>query len=245
MKNDVTFFSAFEVNAYLIQEVDKLNKLLFQKFTFSRNDLFDRNEKKALNQPPAQPYKAMNVQRVVTVPVDYMILHDGHYYSVPYYLRNNRVLVQATDNELIVRYQNKVVARHIINEEERGETRLVEHMKSSHLAESRKNKDVFLSWAHGISSDAERFVEQQYEFTKNPQSRAVGKRCSALQKLCDTCGEEVFSSACHYALTHNITTPTDLALVIRAKAFDTTSESNSVGHSNIRGKDYFEERHHG
>jgi len=243
MKSDMTFFSTTEINTYLKKEVEKLNHLPFQKFKFSRDDLFEA-EKLALKQLTDVPYRAINAQRVVTVPVDYMLLHEGHYYSVPYYLRNKKVLVQATATELVVRYQNKEVARHLLHDGKKQATRLVEHMKPSHIAESRKNKDVFLSWAQGISHDVELFVEKQYQLTKNTHSRAVGKRCSTLQKLCDTCGEEVFSSACHYALSHNISTPTDLALVIRAKAFKTSSEPNLVGHSNIRGKDYFEEHNH-
>jgi transposase len=244
MKSDMTFFSLAEVNAYLIQEIEKLNNLLFQKFAFSRNDLFYGEERAALSALPQLPYHAIHNQRVVSVPVDYMLLHEGHYYSVPHSLCHKKVLIQVTDHELIVRYQNKEVARHLVSDGQKQETRLAEHMKPSHLAELRKNKDVFLSWAQGISHDVERFIEKQYLLTKNPHSRAIGKRCSALQKLCDTCGEDVFSSACHYALSHNITTPTDLALVIRAKAFDTASEPNAVGHSNIRGKEYFEENSH-
>jgi hypothetical protein len=244
MKSDMTFFSAKEVNAYLKKEVNKLNGSPFQKFTFSRDDLFNQAEKKALNSLPVQHYRTINVQREITVPVDYMRLLDGHYYSVPYSFCHKKVLVQVTDSELIVRCQNKEIARHLIHHGQKEQTRLVAHMKPSHIAEERKNKEVFLSWAKGISDDVESFIEQQYQLTKNPHSRAVGKRCSSLQKLCDTCGEDIFSSACHYALSHNITTPTDLALVIRAKAFETNVEANSLGHINIRGKDYFEENSH-
>lgn len=244
MKSDITFFSINEVNTYLKKEVEKLNRMSFQKFSFSRNDLFDKEESMALNTLPAQPYRSINAQRIVSVPSDYMILHEGHYYSVPYGLHKKKVLIQATDNELTVRYQNIEVARHDLHAGQKQTTLLVEHMKPSHLAESRKNKDVYLSWAQGIGHDVEQFVEKQYQLTKNTHSRAVGKRCSSLQKLCNTCGEEMFSLACHYALSHNITTPTDLALVIRANAFKTITTPNIVDHSNIRGKDYFEEHNH-
>lgn len=245
MKSDMTFFSASEVNAYLLQAVEALNQLPFQKFDFSRHDLYETQEKSALSKLPVMPYKAINEQRIITVPADYMILHECHYYSVPYGLSHKKVLVQTTENTLVVRFQNKEVARHLINDTPKQTTRLIEHMKPSHIAESRKNKGVFLSWAQNISEDVARFVEKQYELSKNPHSRVVGKRCSSLQQLCDSCGEEVFSAACHYALSHNIYTPTDLALVIRAKPFATMPEANHIVHTNIRGKNYFEGHHHG
>ena len=244
MKSDMAFFSIDEINAYLLQEVEKLNGTPFQKFLFSRNDLFQGEEKEALNALPLSEYRVINHQRTITVPSNYMILHDHHYYSVPYPLRHQKVLVQTTDNELIVFHQNHEVARHRLNDMPMKSTQLVEHMKPNHVAESRKNKEVYLSWAREISQDVERFIEQQYALTRNTHSRAIGKRCAALQKLCDGCGKETFSSACHYALNHHIETPTDLALVIRAKAFNEVAEPNTVGHSNIRGKEYFEGGNH-
>lgn len=245
MKSDMRFFTVDEVNTYLIEEIEKLNEAPFQKFRFSRNDLFHGEERGALKPLPVSEYNAVSSQRVITVPSNYMILHEQHYYSVPYTLKHKKVLVHTTANELIVFYQNKEVARHKLSDTPMKSTQCLTHLKPSHQAELRKNKSVYLSWAQSISKDVERFVEQQYALTQNIHSRAVGKRCATLQKMCDKSGEAVFSSACNYALNHNITTPTDLALVIRAKAFDTTHEPNIVGHSNIRGKEYFEGGHHG
>ena len=118
-------------------------------------------------------------------------------------------------------------------------TQIVAHLKPEHLAEQSKNKAVYMKWAHNIGEDVEHFIGQQYTQTRNTHSRAIGKRCATLQKLCDTCGKDVFSAACHYALEHNLTTPTDLALVIRAKAYQSNIHAAVPSHHNVRGKSYF------
>ncbi len=243
MRSNITFFSQAEVNDFLIREVEKLNSQHFKKLNVSRDELFETQERAALNPLPSTPFKPFNVQKNIQVPSDYLIFHDKHYYSVPYHLVHKKVLVKVTDTEILVLYQNKEVARHKLSREQMGMSRLSEHMKPNHIAEERKNKSVFISWAHNISNDVEQFIEKQYSLTRNPHSRVIGKRCASLQNLCDKCGEEIFSAACHYALEHNIKTPTDLALVIRAKAYETKSEPNALGHQNIRGKEYYEESH--
>ena len=241
MRRDLSFFSQVEVNAHLLEQVELLNSQPFEKLTVSRNDLFNQKECTALRTLPTSLYKPFNTRRVIKVPANYLILHDNHFYSVPYSLAHKKVVVEVTDNQLRVFHQSLLVAEHLLSQEVMGCTQLTEHLKPAHLAEQNKNKSVYMDWAHNISEDAEAFIDKQYALTKNPQSRAVGKRCASLQKLCDKCGKEVFSAACHYALKHNLLTPTDLSLVIRAKAYKKDTSASAPPHHNIRGKSYFTE----
>jgi hypothetical protein len=112
-------------------------------------------------------------------------------------------------------------------------------MKPSHIAEERKSKDTFIRWAHEISDDVEAIIEKQYALTSNVKSRAVGKRCLTLQKLCDKCGEDIFSKACHYALERDWCEPKDIELIIRAKAWEEKNKPVAIAHQNIRGREYY------
>lgn len=239
MKRDLTFFSQIEVNQYLQTQVELLNSQPFDKLTVSRNDLFNSKEQKQLTPLPPTPYKAFHTRRVIQVPANYFILHKDHYYSVPYHLAHKRVVIEVSDKTLQVFHQSQLVAEHDLSDTLMGRTQILAHLKPEHLAEQNKNKETYVKWAQDISEDVEAFVDKQYEQTRNTHSRAIGKRCATLQKLCDTCGEEVFSEACHYALKHDLTTPTDLSLVIRAKAYKINTSSSVLSHQNIRGKSYF------
>lgn len=244
MNSDFTFFSVNEVNTHLVKEVEVLNSLPFQKRAESRNELFKTTEQSALIRLPNAALVPFVMQKTMKVPSTYLIPYQGHEYSVPYTLVSKEVTVRITDDEFLVFFNGDLVTKHHLSEECSGYTRLEEHMKPAHLAEERKSKSTFMAWAKEIGEDVEKVIEKQYEQTSNAKSRVVGKHCIELQKLCDTCGEEVFSSACHYALEHNWFEPDEIELVIRAKAWESAVESSAIEHANIRGKSYFEGVHH-
>lgn len=239
MKRDLTFFNQTEVNQHLQEKIEQLNNKKFDKLTVSRNDLFEQKEQAQLALLPITPYKTFHTRRALHVPANYLILHDDHYYSVPYHLVHKKVVIEVTDKTLEVFYQSQLVAQHLLSDKIMERTQIAAHMKPEHLAEQNKNKGAYMEWAHTIGEDVENFIDKQYEQTRNTHSRAIGKRCATLQKLCDTCGEEVFSAACHYALKHSLLTPTDLSLIIRAKAYQTSTDLVAPSHKNVRGKLYF------
>ena len=176
----------------------------------------------------------------MTVPSTYLIPYQGHEYSVPYTLVGKDITVRVTDNEFLAYFNGELVTKHSLSKMLSGFTRLEVHMKPAHLAEERKSKSTFMVWAKDIGEDVERVIEKQYEKTSNAKSRVVGKHCMELQKLCNSCGEAIFSNACHYALNHDWYEPNEIALVIRAKAWELPIEPKVIEHTNIRGKSYFE-----
>ena len=244
MNSDFCFFSLAEVNEHLIRDVEKLNVHPFQKRPESRNELFDLEEKAVLKPLPVLPLIPFIVQKIMKVPTTYLIPYKGYEYSVPYTLVGKEITVRITENGFLALFDGKVVAEHVLSEITPGFTRLEAHMKPAHIAEERKSKETFMAWAKDIGEDVEKVIEKQYEHTSNAKSRVVGKHCMELQKLCDTCGQEIFSKACHHAIERNWYEPDEIKLVIRAKAWELPIEPSAIEHANIRGKNYFEgERH--
>lgn len=97
-------------------------------------------------------------------------------------------------------------------------------------------------WAKDIGKDVSAFVDKMYSETKNPNSRAIGKRCKALKIICNKKGKSVVSKACNYALSHDMNTPTDISLIISAHEHDEAALNLPVfnsTHQNIRGKSYY------
>jgi len=240
MNSDLSFFSVEEVNAYLLKEVEQLNSQPFQKRVESRNELFYSTEKSCLKPLPSLAISPFVMQKTMKVPSTYLIPYQGHEYSVPYTLVGKDITVRITDSEFLAYFNGELITKHMLSEMPSGFTRLEAHMKPAHLAEEQKSKGTFMAWAKSIGEDVEKVIEKQYEATSNLKSRVVGKHCMELQKLCDTCGEDVFSSACHYAIEHDWYEPNEIELVIRAKAWELPVEPSAIEHANIRGKSYFE-----
>ncbi|ANB24601.1 hypothetical protein A6F57_04875 [Alteromonas stellipolaris] len=247
MNQDITFFCESEVNAYLLSEIERLNHQPFQKHDYSRQDLFEEKEQQALGLLPNKPFTPFVHTKSCHVPATYLIEHNEHRYSVPYTLIGEKVNVRITMEEIIVICENKEVARHYISDEKGGVTMDQLHMKPSHLAEQRKSKPVFMAWAKDIGPEAELLIEKQYVNTTNPHSRAIGKRCTALQKLQAKFGSDAFLKACHYVIERNaedFLDPSDIELVIRAKAYEHDEVPQELLHDNVRGSHYFEGGRH-
>jgi transposase len=247
MNQDQTFFSIDEINAYLLSEVERINDQPFQKQNFSRNDLYEGEEKQALLPLPVKPFTPIVVSKSVIVPSTYHVTYDGHEYSVPYILSSKRVSVRISADEIRVFYNHEQVAMHKLSNEKGGFTRLTEHMKPSHQAEERKTKPVFMAWAKGIGPEAEMLIQKQYNKTQHANSRAIGKRCIALQNLHEKFGQERFLKACRFVIKRNaedLLDPTDIELVIRAKAYEQDDIPHPITHANLRGSQYFEGGRH-
>ena len=219
----------------------------FQKQDYSRNDLFEAYEKKALDPLPLKSYTPFVTNKTVIVPSTYFIVHEGHEYSVPYTLVSKKVSVRITAQEICIFYDHQEVARHKLSIEKGNFTRLTEHMKPTHQAEVGKTKSVFMAWAKEVGADAEVLIQKQYNNTKNVNSRAIGKRCIALQKLHQKYGQTCFLKACNYVVkrqAEDLLDPTEIELVIRAKAYEHDDVPQEILHANVRGSQYFEGGRH-
>jgi len=239
---DKTFFSIDEINEHLKVEVEKLNNELFQGFSISRNDLFEQIEKSELKPLPRQPFQMIVNRSLCKVPPNYHVKYEKHEYSVPYGLVQEMVEVIVNQTHLKVIYQHQVVAEHVVKNDPMGATTLSEHMPAEHLADSLETKDEYMLWAKDIGKDVSAFVDKMYSETKNPNSRAIGKRCKALKIICNKKGKSVVSKACNYALSHDMNTPTDISLIISAHEHDEAALNLPVfnsTHQNIRGKSYY------
>lgn len=240
MNTNMTFHSIDEVNEHLVNEVEKLNNLPFQKINTTRNKLFNEIEKSALKPLPATRFEAICDFKKLKVPPTYHLLIDQHEYSVPYTLAQEVVEVIVTQSHAKVEFDNKLVAEHQRSDDIGGCTTLTEHMPKQHQAEALKTQDEYLDWAENIGENAALYVQVQYSKTTNPKSRAIGKQCQALMKLCTKNGSAVFNKACDYALRNKIN-PSEMALVISAidDLEPTEIPTPLLTHRNIRGKGCF------
>lgn len=242
MKQDLTFLSLAEVNQYLFTEVEKLNELPMQRKGVSRNDLFYADEQAQLSALPLTPYEPTIYHTSIKTPSNYHIRYLNNEYSVPFELANKYIEIRVKGEKLYIIAQSQVRAIHQLIDGFNNVVSLDAHLQPKHRAESRKSKDQFVLWARRVGVDAERIVikqYEQYEQCKNSKSRSAGKCCGELQKLCNDYGAEAFCDACEYGLMHDMATPTDIKLILKAKAYETLAPTALIAHENVRGKDYF------
>lgn len=242
------FTSIEEVNDYLAKEVEKLNNEPMQRIKRSRNELFDEHEKPVLKDLPKHDYRPFDHRFTANVAANATITYKGNRYSLPYTMRNQRqVIVEITDNTLVVIDNHKIVASHTLCESTGQNVLDAAHQSPQQNAQMNKNKQNFLSWAKEIDQSVVPLVEFQYKKVNSDNSAPAGKACLKLQKLYKKFGAVPFILACRYAQR---TSPEgesmsakEFEMVLETAIYAEDQESVLpqlvVEHKNIRGADYY------
>lgn len=218
-----------------------MNNTPIQKCGRTRSALFEQYDKAELKPLNKRPFEIIEASFSRLVPKTYLINYKQHEYSVPYTLIGKKVEIRITQNQFKCFCDNKLRAEHPLSEIEFGITRDKTHMPVAHQAELDKGFDSFVEWAKTIDGHAVEWVKRQFENVKSKQSRYAGKRCIALKKLCSKTDRETFIKALAYALSQDMTTTSDLKLVIGAKPWATKDLPDVPAeiHNNVRGGQYF------
>src|SRR5204863_9528645 len=126
------FTSLEELNVAIREHLEIHNKRLMHKTNLSRRDLFEMYERNTLNPLPVRKYDFKKFS-TATVQINYHVYlkEDGHYYSVPFRFKGNKISIIYTDRIVEMFYRNERIATH---ERKRGSgySTNKEHMPSHH-----------------------------------------------------------------------------------------------------------------
>lgn len=240
LRNDI-FHSVSELNAAIREKIDKHHQLNFQKKTFSRQELFDNQEKELLQPLPESVYDIRHYTRA-KVQKNYHIVvgEDWHFYSVPYRYIGKEVHIAYSPDVVEIYYDNQRIAVHTRNYTHHGITTIQEHMPEKHQAIVRQrgwNPEYYLKRAtqagpHTVDffkkvMDSKMMIDQSYN------------ACRGLIRLMETYGPVRMEAACTRGLKGCKFTYTAIKKVLEnnmdqlEQAFP--SESRLPMHPNLRG----------
>src|SRR2546426_781205 len=114
------FFSLPELNQAIRELLVRLNERAFRKRDGSRASLFHSLEKPALAPLPGERFDMSQWSRA-TVNIDYHIVFDGNFYSVPYALVQQVVEVRSTPTTIEIFRKGNRIASHLCGRR-RGQT---------------------------------------------------------------------------------------------------------------------------
>lgn len=237
------FFSLLEVNTAIRELLEKLNNRPFQKLPGSRKtqfELLDRPVAKAL---PQSRYVYTEIQKQ-RVNIDYHIVTDNHFYSVPYRLRGQQVILRVSSKTVEVLFKNQRIFTHIRSYQKWKYTTIPDHLPKNHLAHSEWSPERIISWAKAIGDKTAELVAKILESKAHPEqgyrswlgilrlSRHYGK-----DRVEAACRRALFTGGYRYAAVKGILLrgldqqpiPTD----------QTTIEPTPIHHENIRGGEYY------
>ena len=243
------FTSLEAINAYLKVEIDKLNNKPFQKRNSTRALDFKKWDKPFLSPLPEKPFKIIEQVFNIKVPEDYMVLVDGHFYSVPYKYAHKPVEIHLTRKDVTVLYDMKAIACHERSVESGKMTRLTEHMHPNHAHMDSKTVEFYLEWAAPFGDHTQALLQAQFDSSYQNSFRA-NQICRSIQKFFKEkeFTQSEFENACQYVMKHCKRSLTELKHVLASGMYKDVATSQPdalLYHSNVRGSEYYDQHSSG
>jgi transposase len=191
------FFSLYELNEAISLLLDQVNSKPFQKLPGSRVSQFETLEKASLKALPATPYVFAEWKKA-RAGVDYHVVLDGHYYSVPYTLIKKELAVRFTQNTVEVFYKNKRVASHRRSYKKGASTIVAEHMPKAHQEYAKWTPRRIIDWAKKNGKFTGKLAENIIASRKHPEQGF--RSCLGIIRLAKHYSNERLEKACQRAL---------------------------------------------
>lgn len=235
-----TFFSLAEARTAVRELLDKLNKRPFQKMPGSRQSLFEKIDKPALKPLPLVPYEYANFKDT-SVNIDYHIVYDNHFYSVPYQYRGEVVEVRATATTVEVFRRGKRVASHPRGLPDHKTSTILEHRPKSHQQYGDWPPERIVDWAAKIGPSAKTLTEEIMTRKNHPE---LGYRsCLGILRLAKKYSDTRLEAACHRALAIRGLSYKSVKSILESnldqRPLPEKPHQLTIVHANIRGASAF------
>ncbi len=174
------FTSVSDINKEISRLLNELNRKPFQKRPFSRQHVFENEERETLQPIPKHPYE-YGEWKEATVQYNYHIQVMKNWYSVPYRYVRKKVRVRITDSAIEIFYNNKRIAVHIRSYGKNSYTTSADHMPENHAAFEKWNSEKMKRWASDIGPSTAALIDQEFE--KAEYEQHIYKRIMSILHL--------------------------------------------------------------
>jgi transposase len=235
-----TFFSLAEARVAVRELLDKLNDRPFKKIPGSRRSLYESLDRPALKPLPVVPYEYSKFKKA-SVNVDYHIVYDNHYYSVPYQFRGEVVEVRATASTVEVFRRGKRIASHPRGLPDHKASTITEHRPKNHQEYGEWPPERILNWARKIGPYTAVMAETIMGRKDHPE---LGYRsCLGILRLAKKFGESRLEAACQRAVAIRGFSCKSVRSILESnldqRPLPEKSHQLSIVHSNVRGSAAF------
>ena len=181
--------------------------------------------------------------------IDYHIEVRGHYYSVPFKLRGQKVEVRLTARMVEVLHRGKRVASHLRNDRKGRHTTDPAHMPKAHREHLEWSPSRLIHWAGTIGPYCAQAAKQIIEGRPHPEQGY--RSCLGIMRLSRSYDAARVEAACHRALVLEVCSYQSIKSILKtgkdaedlpAKGPDPLNGHQS--HPNVRGKTYYTTQTH-
>ena len=239
-----TFFSFGELNKTILRLQRELSARPFQKREGSRLSEFNDVDRPALGPLPARRFEIADVV-LRRVGDNYHVEYGGFYYSVPYTLHREQVILRATSAMIEVLDKNRVrVASHqrrYSSSESRYSTD-VAHMPQNHQAvyvARQFDSARYRGWAANIGENTYFIIDNL--LTGGTVEEQGYRSCMGVLQLSKKYGDARLEAACKRARTLGSYTYGTVSAILKNGVENAAAGTSkpTPDHENIRGGEYY------
>lgn len=242
MKEKV-FTSLEGINEETRKIVATLNARQLQGKNYSRQDAFQKYDKPCMKPLPGGQYMVCDYKPVTSIPDNYHIEYNGHYYSVLYTYCGKPAILKALPSEIHICDQyNRLICTHIRSYKEFPLYITDDsHMPAEHLfykEVNRKDGAYYRRWASAFGPNTAEFIDHLLKGSKH-EEQAYNSCAGILHSVKDvphgiveeTARQCIAMNSCRYKAFKQVL----------AKNLSGTQEHQGTlpTHDNIRGKGYY------
>lgn len=235
------FYSIFDLNAEIRVILDKLNDEIRQNEKKSRKELFDTYDKPHMRPLPGDIFRTCQYI-IQTVPNNYHVKYDNHYYSVPYKLIGQQVILKISGFSVqICDSSNHLICTHkrLYNAFPRYAT-VKEHMPLKHQYYQEintHNGDYYRRWAKVFGKPMYDFIDRllrKYEFEEQAYNS-----CNGILHMAKDQPKSIVCKAAQECLDLQTITYSYFKRCLNELTKNKGNTQTMPRHQNIRGKENY------
>lgn len=230
-----TFFSIGEANRAIAPLLQSLNEKEMAHLGKSRKELFEELDQPALRPLPEKPYE-FAVWKNAKVNIDYHVVFEGHYYSVPHTLVRQEVQIRATETMIAIFHHSEQVAIHPRSLHQGRFTTRSEHMPANHRFILGADQDWFLKEAAKIGPQTTSYLTALLGSRLFPQH--AYRSCLGIINLARKYPSQQIETACQTLLPTGLLSYRDVHAELERISVN-PSAPTLPAHENVRGKTYY------
>lgn len=233
------FFSIYEINQAINEELVKLINRPFQKMEGNRLSAFEKVDRPALQPLPETKYE-YSEWKETKVQFNYHVEFEGFFYSVHHSHINSPCSVRATSKTIEIFIGSERIAAHQRNYNtfKRYKT-LPEHMPENHKTVYGWSSDRFLSWADKTGPNTRELISRILESREYPVQ--TYRTCMGIMRFASNHTNEIIESTSREALDKNIISYKYFSIILKQVVSKTAQNQAEkiIDHDNLRGSNAF------
>jgi transposase len=219
-----------------------LNARKFKKLEGTRLNQFKTIDHPVLSNLPQSRYEFSQYKKA-SINIDYHVELFGHYYSVPYTLKNKtKVFIRYTNSLVEILINNTRVVSHLRDDRKGRHTTIKEHMPKSHQQYLEWSPSCIIRWAESLGEYTGKLVENILPSRSHPEQGY--RSCLGVLRLSKGYESERVEAACKRACLIGAHSYKSVRSILEKnldkQPLPQITTFPTITHKNIRGQHYYD-----